>query len=250
MRRFVSMNKRIALAGNPNTGKSTLFNLLTGLKQHTGNWPGKTVAHAEGELTTEKATYQIIDLPGTYSLYSNSEDEEVARNYIIFEKPALTLVVLDATSIERNLNLALQVMEMTSQVIVCINLIDEARRKGIEIDAKKMSEQLGVPVILLSAREKIGIIQLLKTIDNMMERKITTKPFQIAYSDEIEQKIKQLEPHIKKVFGDDLPTRWIALRLLDNDQSLFDELKSYLGQDKQTSIEKVIYSNKERSYGA
>lgn len=122
----------VAFAGNPNTGKSTLFNLLTGMRQHTGNWAGKTVITAEGEFKHKDHTYLAVDLPGTYSLYSNSADEEAARDYIIFEQPDVTLVVLDATSLERNLNLALQVLEITGQTVVCINLIDEARKLGID----------------------------------------------------------------------------------------------------------------------
>ncbi|NBJ68189.1 MULTISPECIES: FeoB small GTPase domain-containing protein [Clostridia] len=222
------MAHTIALAGNPNTGKSTLFNLLTGLKQHTGNWPGKTVLRAEGELKTEKHVYTVIDLPGTYSLYSNSADEEVARDYIIFEKPDITLVVVDATSLERNLNIALQVLEMTDRAILCVNLIDEARKKGIHIDKEPLSKQLGIPVILISAREKIGIIQLLKTIDQMTEGKIETQPFKIKYNQTVEKKIKQLEPQIKQIIGNALPARWVALRILDGDIKLLDSLKSYL----------------------
>ncbi|MCC2248489.1 MAG: FeoB small GTPase domain-containing protein [Bacillota bacterium] len=222
------MSHTIALAGNPNTGKSTLFNLLTGLKQHTGNWPGKTVVRAEGELKTDNHIYQVIDLPGTYSLYSNSADEEVARDFIIFEKPDITLVVVDATSLDRNLNLALQVFEMTSNAILCINLIDEARRKGIHIDKEELSRQLGIPVILISAREKIGIIQLLKTIDQMIDGKIQTHPFQVQYADEVEQKIHELQPKIQAIFGDSLPSRWLSLRLLDGDKQLLEALKAYI----------------------
>lgn len=226
------MAHKIALAGNPNTGKSTLFNLLTGLKQHTGNWPGKTVLRAEGELTTDRHNYQVIDLPGTYSLYSNSADEEVARDYIIFEKPDITLVVVDATSLERNLNLALQVMEMTSNVIICINLIDEARRKGIAVDKDTLSRNLGVPVVLLSAREKIGILQLLKTIDLMTDGKMETNPYQISYDNEVESKINAMEPKIRAIFGDSLPARWVALRLIDGDDNLVDVLKNYIENPK------------------
>ncbi|WP_217585846.1 FeoB small GTPase domain-containing protein [Lentibacillus saliphilus] len=227
------MTKNIALAGNPNTGKSTLFNFLTGLKQHTGNWPGKTVVRAEGQFETDRHSYKVIDLPGTYSLYSNSADEEVARDYIIFEKPDITLVVVDATSLERNLNLALQVLEMTSNVIICVNLIDEARRKGITVDQKKLSEQLGVPVVLISAREKVGVIELLKTIDQMADGTIETCPYQIAYDNTVETEIEALEPKIKQLFGDHFPSRWIALRLIDGDQHLLDALKAYIQRSSQ-----------------
>ncbi|MCD5324618.1 MULTISPECIES: FeoB small GTPase domain-containing protein [Pontibacillus] len=234
------MSHTIALAGNPNTGKSTLFNLLTGLRQHTGNWPGKTVLRAEGELQTDRHSYKIIDLPGTYSLYSNSSDEEVARDYIIFEKPDITLVVVDATSLERNLNLALQVLEMTDRAIVCVNLIDEARRKGVTVDKDKLSKYLGVPVVLISAREKIGVIQLLKTIDQMAEGLIETKPYQIQYSLEVESQIQEMEPKIKQIFGNSLPSRWIALRILDRDEHLLDALKRHVKHPNEPKVDSEV----------
>ncbi|HNO91806.1 MAG TPA: FeoB small GTPase domain-containing protein, partial [bacterium] len=133
----------IALAGNPNTGKSTVFNALTGLNQHTGNWPGKTVKRMEGHFTYGERRYRLVDLPGTYSLLSASTDEEIARNFVLFGKPDVTVVVVDATNLERNLNLALQIMQITDRVIVCVNLIDEAERKGIRIDAPRLQEDLG-----------------------------------------------------------------------------------------------------------
>ncbi|WP_047151150.1 FeoB small GTPase domain-containing protein [Aneurinibacillus tyrosinisolvens] len=216
---------RIALAGNPNTGKSTLFNALTGLRQHTGNWPGKTVAHAEGTFTHLNQAYTLVDLPGTYSLYSNSADEEVARDYIIFERPDVTIVVLDATAMERNLNLALQVLEMTDRVIVCINLIDEANRKGISIDHTVLSRQLGVPVVKISARNKVGFDTLLNTVDQMVKGKIQTAPYQIQYTDKLEENIKKVEPMVREWLGDSFPTRWIALRLLDGDDIFIQSLK-------------------------
>lgn len=212
---------RVALAGNPNTGKSTLFNTLTGLRQHTGNWSGKTVIRAEGDYEFRNHKYKVIDLPGTYSLFSNSADEEVARDYIIFEKPDVTVVVLDATSLERNMNLALQVMEMTPKVILCINLIDEARKLGIEIDAHKFAKRLGVPVVKISARKKEGLPELLSAIHDIVSGTILPKPKSITYSHEIEAKIYELESDIKRLIGDEFPARWVALRLMEGDDSIW-----------------------------
>lgn len=215
---------RIALAGNPNTGKSTLFNTLTGLKQHTGNWAGKTVDIKEGSFLYKGKSYSMIDLPGTYSLFSNSLDEETARDYIIFEKPDLTVVVLDATALERNMNLALQVMELTEKVIVCINLIDEAEKMGIKINEKILMRRLGVPVIKISARNKTGLPLLLDTIERVITGAIPCSPLKIIYDEETEQKIDSLLPKVQSVFGEKVPARWLSLRLLDGDKKLLEEL--------------------------
>ncbi|MDN4075793.1 FeoB small GTPase domain-containing protein [Fictibacillus terranigra] len=225
---------RIALAGNPNTGKSTLFNALTGLKQHTGNWAGKTVSLAEGTFKHRSKQYRFIDLPGTYSIFSNSADEEVARNYIVFEKPDLTLVVVDATSLERNLNLALQILEMTKNVVICINLMDEAEKRGITINERLLARRLGVPVIKLSARNRAGIPLLLDTIDRIVSGKIACEPVQIKYDGEIEARIASLEPFVKQVVDDRISSRWIALRLLDGDESLLKELNTRLKTKEET----------------
>ncbi len=229
----------VAFAGNPNTGKSTLFNLLTGLRQHTGNWAGKTVTTAEGEFTHNQHVYRAVDLPGTYSLYSNSADEEAARDYIIFEQPDVTLVVLDATSLERNLNLALQVLEITGRAVVCINLIDEAKKLGISINLKAIARQLGVPVVAISARNQTGIGELLDQLERVATGAFAGKPLKITYSDEIEQGIAELLPLVEQTVGSRYPTRWIALRLMDGDSSLLSSLKTHMGRSTSPAHKEV-----------
>lgn len=217
----------IALAGNPNTGKSTVFNTLTGLRQHTGNWPGKTVTTAQGSFSYNDKKFKIVDLPGTYSLLSTSEDEEIARDFILFGKPDVTIVVIDAIRLERNLNLTLQILEITTKAILCVNLMDEARRHQIDIDIRTLSKDLGIPVIPTSARSNQGINELLETIYGVATNKIITKPHRvenIAQSannaiEELSDKLSELYPHLSN-------SRWIAMRLLEGDQSIIEALKS------------------------
>ena len=144
----------VALAGNPNVGKSTIFNNLTGMHQHTGNWPGKTVENSTGNCVYNNTDFLFVDIPGTYSIMSNSEEEEIARDYICFGNPDATIVVVDATCLERNLNLVFQIMEITNNIILCVNLLDEAKKKKIKIDLKKLSDLLGIPVVGTIARNK------------------------------------------------------------------------------------------------
>lgn len=218
----------IALAGNPNTGKSTVFNALTGLRQHTGNWPGKTVQRAEGSYIYKSHRYRLIDLPGTYSLLSNSADEEVARNFICFARPDATIVVVDATCLERNLNLALQVMEITGRAVICVNLIDEARRKKLQIDTDKLSKRLGVPVVATAARSGEGMPRLKKLVSDVASKRVQTKPQPVRYSQEIENAIAQLEPRVQAIVGNFINSRWLTLRLLDGDTRLVQTLENYL----------------------
>src|SRR5690606_29482553 len=208
----------VALAGNPNTGKSTVFNSLTGLKQHTGNWPGKTVTRAEGGFEYNKSRYKLIDLPGTYSLFSTSTDEEIARNFILFGQPDVTIVVVDATRLERNLNLVLQVLEITDRVVVCLNLMDEAKRRGIAVDAEKLEAELGVPVVPAAARRGEGIDELLRAVCDVADGKIRPRPFRIAqHPPEVEGALSELTPLVREAFPDLDNARWVALRLLSGD---------------------------------
>lgn len=216
----------VALAGNPNTGKSTVFNALTGLNQHTGNWPGKTVLRAEGTYAYGGYNYLLIDLPGTYSLFANSLEEQVARDYICFEQPDVTLVVTDATCLARNLNLVLQVLEITDKVVVCVNLLDEAIRKGIQVDLEALSHELGVPVVGTTARNGIGLEELKETIALVAQRVICPQPRIISYDREIEGAIAELLPHLNTEAYPNLNKRWLALRLLEGDHSIFEYIKT------------------------
>ena len=183
----------IALAGNPNVGKSTVFNALTGLRQHTGNWPGKTIVRAEGAFAHRNKRIKLVDLPGTYSLQAGSVDEEVAREFILFGRPDVTVVVVDATRLERNLNLALQILDITNRVVVYLNLTDEARRHGIGIDVKQLEQQLGVPVISGAARSNIGINELLEAAHDVATGSVQTTPYRIARQEQtVEQAVASL----------------------------------------------------------
>lgn len=217
----------IALAGNPNTGKSTVFNSLTGLRQHTGNWPGKTVARAEGGFIYADKRYKIVDLPGTYSLLSTSTDEEIARDFILFGQPDVTVIVVDATRLERNLNLVLQVLEITDRAVLCVNLIDEAKRHKIEIDDRLLSKNLGIPVVLAAARQGVGIPELLKNIHEVAEGKYVCKPHRISSEmKNVSHAVDELNKKIAKEFPGLPNTRWIALRLLEGDQRIIDAVRS------------------------
>lgn len=222
-------NTVIAIAGNPNVGKSTLFNALTGLKQHTGNWPGKTVSNAIGEYTHKNQKFRLVDIPGTYSIMANSIEEEIARDFVCFGKPDAVIVVMDATCIERNLNLALQILEITKNVVICVNLIDEAKKKGISIDTDELSLQLGVPVVTTNARSSQGLKELMDTVYNLISNKIKTFEVKTRYNIHIEKCINDLEKSLKKISVREINTRWLSLKLLDPDESLHESISKYLG---------------------
>jgi len=207
----------IALAGNPNTGKSTVFNALTGLHQRTGNWPGKTVTRAEGRFVHEGASYRLVDLPGTYSLLSASTDEEIARDFILFGQPDCTVVVVDATALERNLNLVFQVMEITDKVVVCVNLMDEARRKGLEVNVDRLSKELGVPAVGTSARTGEGLGELVRTVAGVICGRIATSPRLPAPPAAAKSLVDELVPKLRALYPTLHNARWIAYRLIEGD---------------------------------
>lgn len=308
-------DKIIALAGNPNVGKSTVFNNLTGMNQHTGNWPGKTVTNAQGFFQGEKHSYVMVDIPGTYSLMAHSTEEEIARNFICFGKPDIIVVVCDATCLERNLNLVLQTLEITDHVIVCLNLMDEAKRKRIQIDIKTMEEKLGVPVVATIARKKKSLKTLIHAMDEMVEKQdkkidkinleeesqdeecqddaesnhkydqwdnlvqmdllnesepvvdpfayelnameiedqLKLKKTVIHYPSIMEEAIALVEPYVCKKTADRLDSRWLSLKLLDQNPELLEEIKKYLGEDilEDTQIQDKIKEAQDylRQYG-
>lgn len=237
----------VALAGNPNTGKSTVFNNLTGLKQHTGNWPGKTVTRAEGGFEYVNSKYKLVDLPGTYSLLSTSTDEEVARDFILFGQPDVTIIVADATRIERNLNLVLQILEITDRAILCLNLMDEAERHKIKIDDRMLSKDLGIPVIPTIARYNKGMSELLNSIDEIVTGKYVCKPHRIkSKSRELNFAVEKIGKKILEEFPALPNVNWVALRLLEGDQSIIDSIRNgdlgkiYSGVQKKLELESAV----------
>lgn len=221
----------VAIAGNPNVGKSTVFNALTGLNQHTGNWPGKTVTNAQGYHTTKRHSYVLVDIPGTYSLMAHSAEEEVARNFICFGGAEAVVVVCDATCLERNFNLVLQTIEISNKVLVCVNLMDEAKRKHIKIDLTKLSERLGVPVIGTTARRKKSLATLTAALDDVIDSAPQTDSYKVYYPGALEEAISILLPAVTEKVSGRINPRWLSLKLLDYDDALIQELNTYLGCD-------------------
>lgn len=226
-------NLTIALAGNPNVGKSTVFNALTGMRQHTGNWAGKTVANASGTFTHKNIDFTLVDIPGTYSLMASSPDEEAAREFICFGQPDCIIVVLDATCLERNLNLAIQILEVNKKAVICVNLLDEATKKGIQIDLDELSLYLGVPVVGTAARSGEGLDELKDAVFDVATRERKVFGTKIKYNSNLEKAITKLENIIEdsKLFDDKtfsyLSKRFLALRLIDCDKKLDNSIKEY-----------------------
>ncbi|EGT0682894.1 ferrous iron transport protein B [Clostridium perfringens] len=239
----------VALAGNPNVGKSTVFNALTGLNQHTGNWPGKTVAKAEGYYEFKDSTIKIVDLPGTYSLLSNSEEEEIARDYICFNDPDIVVVVADATSLERNLNLFIQISEITEKAILCVNLTDEAEKNNIKIDLDLLSKELNANLVSSSARNGVGIEELKEAIFKEITLQ-NSKKNAINYDSPIEKAIEEIEIILNEAL--EVPKRkkrWIALRILEGNTSILKSLyNKYNIQEKSINMISKIKDELNKNY--
>ena len=248
-----SANYTIALVGNPNVGKSTIFNALTGMHQHTGNWPGKTVENASGICNYKNKNYRLIDLPGTYSLMSHSEEEEIARNYICFGKSDTLLIVVDATCLERNLNLVYQSLEITPNIILCVNLLDEAKRKGININLDLLSQRLGIPVVGTIAKSKKTLKSLMSQVENICTKKIHPSPIKLNYGVAIEESIEILEPLIHKQLTNahSYLARWISIKLIEGDtkilSSISKQLNINLSSNEILKALSLVYSRLEKS---
>lgn len=227
----------VALEGNPNVGKSTLFNTLTGMRQHVGNWPGKTVEKKEGACKYKDKTLKVVDLPGTYSLTAYSIEEMVARDFVIHERPDVVVDIVDASNLERNLYLTLQTLELTDKVVIALNMADVADARGLEIDVQKLSETLGVPVVPTVADKRRGIDNLLSTLVDVAEGKIETRPCKLGFGRHIEGQIKEIEEVLKDVDLGGHPLRWFSIKLLENDSEAIEITKGL--KDEQRIFEKV-----------
>ena len=216
----------IALIGNPNSGKTTVFNKLTGARQHVGNWPGVTVEKKEGSLDYQGYHIRVVDLPGVYSLTAYSLDEVIARNFVVEGKPDVVVDIVDASSLERNLYLTVQLLEMGARVIVALNMMDQADLRGHSINTPRLSHLLGIPVVPMSANRNRGTAELLRQIVNVAEKKTQAKPLKIEYGREVEEEIANLEKLVSQTeLSQRYSPRWLAVKLLEEDEDIARKFK-------------------------
>ena len=216
----------IALAGNPNAGKTTLFNNLTGARQHVGNWPGVTIARKEGNLYYQGYNINVVDLPGVYSLTAYSLDEVIARNFVVEEKPDVVVNVVDASNLERNLYLTIQLLEIGARVIVALNMMDMAASKNYQIEVEMLSKLLGVPVVPLVASRNRGTEELLSEIVNMVEREVSGTELHLRYDEHVEEEITRIEELISQSeLSQKYSPRWLAIKLLEEDEEIIKKFK-------------------------
>lgn len=220
----------VALAGNPNSGKTTVFNNLTGARQHVGNWPGVTVEKKEGSCGYQGCNMRVVDLPGVYSLTAYSLDEIIARNFVVEEKPDVVVDIVDASNLERNLYLTVQLLEMEAKVIVALNMMDVAESRRYQIDIKELSRLMGVPVVPMVASRNQGTRELLQTIADVAENRIQVNGLELKYGQEVEEEIEKLEKSISRSpLAFKYPTRWLAVKLLEEDEETIKMFKEVRG---------------------
>ncbi len=216
----------IALAGNPNSGKTTVFNNLTGARQHVGNWPGVTVERKEGYVSYQGYSIKVVDLPGVYSLTAYSLDEIIARNFVVEEKPDMVVDVVDASNLERNLYLAVQLMEMGARLIIALNMMDQAESRGHVIDVPRLSQLIGVPIIPMVASRNRGTEELLRGIVNVGGNKVQGVELRLRYDEHVEEELAKLEELISETeLSEKYSPRWLAIKLLEDDGEIVKKFK-------------------------
>jgi ferrous iron transport protein B len=216
----------VALAGNPNAGKSTIFNNITGARQHVGNWPGVTVEKKEGFCTFKGRSITVVDLPGVYSLTAYSLDEVIARDFIVDERPDVVVDIVDASNLERNLYLTVQLLEMRVRLVVALNMMDVAASRGYKIDIDRLAGLLGAPVVPLIAARGQGTLELLEAIDGVAEGSVAAKGIDIQYGHDVEGEIAKLEKLISgNLLAWTYPPRWLAVKLLEEDEEIVGKVR-------------------------